>query len=151
MPEYSDIYVISSKRDAKTINAFLNEFVPENKQSADDFNIPQFSENPTKTFTNVQQLLTFLDDKPNIEYSIYWSSTNNSKPEHAMLFYLKDGNVIYGLSTDASDSEFANELLNKLKIFLKSELGYIAWEACPNVDDLDGFIQQIDIYSKLEY
>jgi len=46
MPEYSDIYVISDKRDKNTIDLFLEHFLPKREESADEYEVPQYSENP---------------------------------------------------------------------------------------------------------
>ena len=45
MPEYSDIYVISNKRTKEVALSFLDSFIPNREESADDYHIPQFSEN----------------------------------------------------------------------------------------------------------
>jgi len=63
-----------------------------------------------------------------------------------MIFFLKDGHVIYGLSTDDSHPEYALELLNKMKAHIGSTLGYIGHEASPDASDIEEFKAQIEIH-----
>lgn len=142
MPEYSDIYVISDKRDSKSIEAFLDHFLPHRTESADEYEVPQFSDSPKVLFKTAQELIEYCEENRDIEHSIYWRATKSSKPEHGMVFYLNDGFVIYGVSTDASDQEYAAYLLNKLKKFLNATHGYIGHEASPDVDSYSEFLEQ---------
>ena len=144
MPEYSDIYVISEKRDEKAVRTFLDCFLPEREESADEYEVPQFSDIPEIVYSKATDLVKYCSTYENAEHAIYWRAKDNRKPEHGMVFYLKDGNTIYGLSTDAGDSSFVNEQFEKLKQHLGSELGYIGHEASPDVEDLNEFKQAIE-------
>ncbi len=142
MPEYSDIYVISDKRDGKTIEKFLQDFLPNREESADEYEVPQFTDKPEVIYKKDRDLIQHCEKNKNIEHAIYWRATNGSKPEHGMVFYLSDGFVIYGLSTDAANQEFAAELLIEMKKYLNTAHGYIAHEASPDVENYSGFLQQ---------
>jgi hypothetical protein len=142
MPEYSDIYVISDKRDRKTIENFLHNFLPKREEIADEYEVPQFSDNPEIIFEKAVELIAYCENNKNIEHAIYWRATENSKPEHGMVFYLSDGFVIYGLSTDAANQEYASELLNELKEYFGTTHGYIGHEASPDVENYSEFLQQ---------
>lgn len=142
MPEYSDIYVISEKRDRKTIEAFLNNFLPEREESADEYEVPQYSDNPELMFSEARELIEYCEDHKNIEHAIYWRASGNSKPEHGMVFYLSDGFVVYGLSTDASNQQYAAQLLVELKKYFNTTHGYIGHEASPDVDSYSEFLEQ---------
>lgn len=144
MPEYLDIYVISDIRDENKVEAFLDFFFPEREESADEYEVPQFSESPDVVYSKAEDLVKYCSANENTEHAIYWRALNQRKPEHGMVFYLKDGHVIYGLSTDASDSFFAKELLVKLKANLGSNLGYIGHEASPYAENLNEFKQAIE-------
>ncbi len=144
MPEYSDIYVISDKRDEKTVENFLNGFLPEREESADEYEVPQFSASPDIVYSKAEDLVRYCSSNQSAEYAVYWRAVNQRKPEHGMVFYLKDGHVIYGLSTDASDDAFAQKLLIKLKEHLGSELGYIGHEASPDAGDLKEFMRVME-------
>ncbi len=142
MPEYSDIYVISENRDQKTVIDFLNKFLPNRKESANEYELPQYAENPTTIFKAADELIKHCALTKNEEHAIYWQSTSHEKPEHAMLFYLKDGHAIYGLSTDAQDTEFVDKLLKEMQLHFNTELGYIAHECSPNADNISEFKAQ---------
>lgn len=146
MPEYSDIYVISDKRDRGTLNKFLDNFLPDREESADEYEIPQYSDSPDSILSSAGELVDYCCENKTSEHAIYWRAPKQRKPEHGMVFYLADGNVIYGLSTDASDSKFANDLLTRLKTHVGSALGYIGYEASPDVENFDEFKQQIKIH-----
>lgn len=139
MPEYSDIYVISERRDESTIDAFLNHFLPKREESADEYEYPQYAHNSEIVFERVSEVIAKCIEDSTAEYNIYWRATENAKPEHAMVFFLSDGNVIYGLSTDASNQPYAKRLLRELKDMLGSPLGYIGHEASPDATNLQEF------------
>jgi len=57
MPSYSDIYVISDKRNFETIEGFLNEFLPLREESADEYEFPKYADNPETIYREVNELL----------------------------------------------------------------------------------------------
>jgi hypothetical protein len=142
MPEYSDIYVITEKRDRATVERFLRHFLPQRTESAEEYEIPQYSTTPEKVFKTDHELIEYCENNKEIEHSIYWQATGGKKPEHGMVFYLKDGYAIYGLSTDAENVVFAKNLLEELKEFINSNHGYIAHEASPDVNNYSDFLEQ---------
>jgi hypothetical protein len=146
MPEYSDIYVISDKRDKNTIDLFLEHFLPKREESADEYEVPQYSENPEVVFNSAFELIDYCAKNKNIEHSIYWRALENRKPEHGMVFFLEDGYVIYGLSTDAIDQPYAKGLLEEMKTLFGTNLGYIGHEASPDVTNLTEFKEQIEVH-----
>ncbi|MCT8985946.1 hypothetical protein [Shewanella phaeophyticola] len=146
MPSYSDIYVISEKRDQKTVEEFLNEFLPERDETADEYEFPQYSESSDVIFSTAKEALVKCINERDIDYRIYWRALNEAKPEHAMVFFLADGHVIYGVSTDDAYPKYAAELLLKLQSFLGSGLGYIGHEASPDAESLEEFKREIAVH-----
>jgi len=146
MPSYSDIYVISEKRDRQTIEEFLNEFLPARDETADEYEFPQYSDNPEVMFRTADEALKKSINDRELDYRIYWRALNDAKPEHAMVFFLADGYVIYGLSTDDAHPEYASDLLSKMKSFLGSSLGYIGHEASPDAENIEQFKREIDAH-----
>ena len=142
MPEYSDIYVISDKRDRKTIDKFLRDFIPNREECADEYEIPQFSAKPVIVFKKADELIDYCEKNKNTEHAIYWRSIKGSRPEYGMVFYLSDGYVIYGLSTDATNQKYAMNLLEEMKEYFGSGHGYIGHEASPDVDSYTAFLKQ---------
>lgn len=146
MPEYSDIYVISNKRDADTVANFLDHFLPEREECADEYEIPQYSGSPHTILSVADELVKYCSENKKMEHSVYWRAINNNKPECGMVFYLKDGNTIYGLSTDASNPLYSNQLLHELQElqeFIGSTLGCIGHEAPPDMEGINGFKNMI--------
>ncbi|WP_144407573.1 hypothetical protein [Gynuella sunshinyii] len=84
----------------ETIENFLNEFLALREESADEYEFPQYADNPEVIYKKADDVISKCISECNTEYSLYWRALGNRKPEHAMVFFLQDGNVIYGLSTD---------------------------------------------------
>ena len=143
VPAYLDIYVISEARDRETIDGFLHEFLPAREVAADEFEFPQFAEVPEVVHSGANEALEQCLAEPNIEYRMDWRARDGGRPEHATVLFLEDGHLIYGLSTDEADPQFAAELLTKLKAFVGSDLGYIGHEASPDASGLAEFKEQI--------
>ncbi|WP_415891931.1 hypothetical protein ACMXYN_11440 [Neptuniibacter sp. PT8_73] len=146
MPSYSDIYVISDKRDRKSVEEFLNEFLPYRDESADEYEFPQYSDSAEIVFSSADDALNKCIDEPDLDYRLYWRALGEKKPEHAMVFFLSDGYVIFGLSTDDAYPEYASELLLKMQSFLGSTLGYIGHEASPDAENLEQFKREIRVH-----
>ena len=70
MPEYSDIYIISEKRDRSVIENFLDRFLPQREESADEYEIPQYSDNPESIFTEASDLIEYCAKNRGMEHSI---------------------------------------------------------------------------------
>lgn len=144
MPEYSEIYVLSSERSAKSVHRFLEHFLPARIECADEYVIPQYSDCPELIFKSDTELILYCEKFKEIEHTIYWHSANDTKPEHAMVSYLRDGNIVYNLATDAGDKNYVRHLLKALEKFLSSDLAYVGHEEPPNIENKADFIKQID-------
>lgn len=142
MPEYSDIYIITGKRDRATVEKFLQHFLPQREESADEYTVPQYSDNPEIIFNKAYELVEHCEINSNVDHSIYWRARGGRKPEHGMVFYLEDGNAIYGLSTDAENHRYAKSLLHEMKTFFNVSHGYIGHEASPDVKNYTEFLEQ---------
>ena len=139
MPEYSDVYVISRRRDSASVQKFLEHFLPQREESADDYEVPQYADEPQTTYERASEVMDHCAANVDEGYGLYWHAIGKSKTEHAMVLYLQDGHVIYGLSTDAADEPYVRQLLTSMKAFLDSCCGYIAHEASPDAATLEEF------------
>ncbi len=153
MGYFADIYVIQKSRSkAKGID-FLNSFLPLRKESADDYLIPQYSDNPTEEFDNADDLMTYLESNPECSQSIYWRNTDENNPnKHGMIFYTEDRNMIFGISRSADitgnlNTNNEDECLDKMKSYFNTELGYIHYES-PPVGTLNEFIKIVNKLKK---
>jgi hypothetical protein len=144
MPEYADIYVLARDRSIRSAEKFLDEFLPERENAADEYELPQYADKPEAVFKIPGPVLKQCEEKPNLEYRFYWRATNHQKPEYAIIIFLNDGKAVYGLSTDASDEGFVKVLFYKMKEYLGTESGFVGYEHCPDFDSLSEFEDQIE-------
>jgi len=141
-----DIYVISTRRNVEAIENFLNEFLPKREALASEYEFPRWAEDPEVIYNEAGEVLIVCCKKLDAEYGLYWRSTKGEKPKYAMIFFLRDGHIIFGLSTDDAYPDYAATLLTKMKKYLGSEYGYICHECPPDVSCLGEFREQIEIH-----
>lgn len=148
MSYYADIYVIKKDRSKRNGLEFLDRFLPNRKESTDEYLIPQFSEKPIKVFEKAEKLMEFLELETSYTQAIYWSNLESESPNaHGMLFYTKDGCIIYGISRDANEIEAyrtAETCLKEMQVFLQTDKGYITYE-CPPEDTYEEFLTKVTI------
>jgi hypothetical protein len=142
MPEYADIYVLSKTRTPTAIIAFLDTFAAKREEAADEYEVPQYSNSPKIVFRRAAELIDYCCVNPREVHSIYWRAMDGEKPEHAMVFFLSDEHVVYGVSTDAADERLAHVFLARMKQHFGSEDALLCYEACPP-ESADAFREQI--------
>lgn len=148
-----DIYLIQKSRSKSMGVDFLNAFLPFREESADEYLIPKYSDNPIAEFDNAEDLMTFLEFNPECTQSIYWRNTDENNPnKHGMIFYSKDGNMIFGISRNADmsgnlNTESEDECLKEMKEFFKSEIAYIDYEN-PPADSYTEFVEIVNVLKK---
>jgi hypothetical protein len=111
MPEYADIYVLS--------------------KATDEYEVPQYSDSPKIVFRQASELINHCCANLREVHSIYWRTPEGSKPEHAMVFFLPDEHIIYGVSTDAADEAQVRYFLARIKRHFKDKEALLYHEACP--------------------
>ena len=126
---YSDIYVLVDNRDIKFIQDFIEHFIPDNREMADEYEIPQYSDSPDFLFTKAIELMRYCEKHEEVSHAIYWFNNLDEDPKDAMVFYTDDGKMILGLSIEDESRE--QEWLVKLKSFSKSDQGCILYENPP--------------------
>jgi len=139
-----DCYVITNRRDKAFILSFLDRFVPNRKETADEYEFPQYSSQPQMIFPTADQLMTFMEKTPFEPHTIYWANEQrNDFLTHCMCFYTEDGFLILGGSchrrlkhpgTIEIDMTYTENFLKELKDFSKSEHGYITFEEPPPIN-----------------
>jgi hypothetical protein len=75
------------------------------------------------------QLTQFLQARPGLAYTLYFSNNASGPPYHAMLCYCEDGALILGLSGNES-APAARALLDRLEAHAGSK-GYWSIEEAP--------------------
>ncbi len=144
MPEYADIYVLAKDRSIRSAENFLDEFLPKRENSADEYELPQYADDPEEIYPVPLPVLKQCESNSSLEYRFYWRATNHRKPEHAIIIYLNDGEVVYGVSTDASDEEFVSSIYREMKEYLGTECGFVGYEHCPDFNNLAEFESQVE-------
>jgi len=129
MPEYADIYAIGGDRTERAITQFLDCFLPSRVESADEYEIPQYSDSPTTMYTRASDLIRHCCTNQNEVHTIYWRS--DERPEHAMVFFLADGGVILGVSTPADVSKRVDQIASTLERYIGSDNVFITYEDTP--------------------
>lgn len=149
----ADIYIIKESRSEKMGIDFLNHFLPLREESADEYLIPQYSDNPIREFDNATDLMNFLESNPEYSQSIYWRNLDeNNLNKHGMIFYTKDRNMIFGISRNADmdgqlNTANEDECLQLMKDYFNTKLGYIHYEN-PPADTLDEFVRIVENLKK---
>jgi len=126
---YSDIYSLVESRDKTLVRAFLDNFLPNREEAADEYEVPQYSENPSIVYKNAEELIEYMNNNSNEVHAIYWRSLSDGDPKDAMVFYTSDGCMILGLSIE--DEEKEQYYLRKLMSFTNSDISGIAYEQAP--------------------
>lgn len=129
MPQYADCYFLIPSRKKETLKKILSYFLPKRESSTDE-NIVEDS----ITFSSVDSLMVYLEQKDDLEYSLYWSNLDlQSDIRHAMVFYTSDKKMIFGVSIPAKepDDERVVSLFFEIQSLLNSDLSCITVEEAP--------------------
>ena len=127
---FADCYVLVPHRTREFIDSFLNNFIPNRIESAEEYEIPQYANNPIAIFKSASELIDYLVEKTNEIHTIYWHNMDKSEIRGAMCFFTNDGYVIAGLYSETTfpDTTIEDNLLYDLKNFCKSNNGFITYE-----------------------
>lgn len=142
---FADCYVLNSNRSCEFLNEFLNHFLPHREESADKYLLPQYAEVPGSIFTNIDELIHYLELNKNEPYGIYWRNTlENEHIKGAMCFFTVDAKLILGLycNTLFPNMDIENRILQEMKTFCKSEKALIFYEE-PAPDNEMEFIERM--------
>jgi hypothetical protein len=141
---FADCYVLTDNRTKEFVNAFLNKFLPDREEMADEYEVPQYSSNSTEIYNTADNLIELLERHKNEIHTVYWRNNTRTTVQNAMCFFTNDGHVIVGLSchTKYPDTSIENYYLKELKSFCKSESGYIAYEE-PATHNTTEFLERV--------
>jgi hypothetical protein len=129
MPEYADIYGLAKERTEDAVMEFLDHFLPSRIESADEYEIPQYSRTPVTVFTQASELIRHCCAHRGEVHSIYWRS--DIQEEHVMVFFLADGGLVVGVSTPADNHEKVDRIALDLVRFLDDEEIIVTYEDLP--------------------
>ncbi|MFK7747373.1 MAG: hypothetical protein AB8B65_03205 [Kordia sp.] len=153
MGYFADIYAIKKTRSKKIADNFLNHFLPNRKESADEYLIPEYSDNPTHKFDNADELMCFLEKNKNYPNRVYWKNVDEKNlNKHGMIFYTEDGTMIFGISREVDMSGNLNttnedQCLAEMKKYFDTNLGYIHYEN-PPAESYKEFVEIVNEFKK---
>jgi hypothetical protein len=133
---WTDIYTLTEHRQPALINSFLQTFLPERAESADDYAVRCSSEGGTLNISQVSTAIQYCCQHSMAELAVYWRNTGPGDPRAAMVFFTTDQHLILGLSV--ANESAAPEYLKRLKLLADSEYGYMAYEE-PRILNAVGF------------
>lgn len=105
-----EYYALGAGRSAAAVLRFLDFFLPRRVPVCDDYPVPELADTPRLVLRSESEILEYLERHTAEPYSLYWNDPQGTGAQ-AMLFYTRDGNVIYGLADwSAAPSERLEEL-----------------------------------------
>jgi hypothetical protein len=129
--ECADVYVLSARRSADAIDSFLAAFAPARELQGGEFPVPMFDDDSPLVFHSVEPLVEYCCAHPEVPYSLYWRALGEAEIAFAMVFFLEDGQVIYGLSTPELQAKGIKRLLDRLADHVGSNESLVLSEQPP--------------------
>ena len=141
---YADCYILSEKRTSEFIQTFLDKFIPNRHESADEYEIPQYSDEPKVLFRSAVELMDYLSINKNEVHTVYWANNDKGDIKGAMCFFTNDGQVILGLYCDTMypDTSIEDNVFADLTSFCESSNGYITYEE-PTTHNTTEFLERV--------
>lgn len=130
----ADCYVLVEKRSKEVILNFLNFFLPYRKESADEYEIPQYADRPEQVLESATELIDYMVTNSKEIHSIYWHTIEEGLPiKGAMCFFIEDGHMILGINciTYFPDTTLEDKHFQQLKEFANTDIGYVTYEEPP--------------------
>src|SRR4051812_26434448 len=118
MPGLADCYVLVNSRSKKLVEEFLAHFMPQHRELADEYEIPQSSEKPIQVFRTAGDALSYLENHQDEGHALYWENQACGEARFGMVFPTPDGQMICGLSCHSEEGRIADGLFNAMKHFL---------------------------------
>jgi hypothetical protein len=145
----ADCYVLTDKRTKEFIFSFLEKFLPDRDESADEYEIPQYSDSPIVTYKTANNLIDHLIKNKIDIHTIYWRNNNHEAIQQAMCFFTNDGQLIVGLScqTKHPDTSIEDKYFKDLQNFCNSDMGYITYEE-PAIHNATEFLDKVEKYNR---
>lgn len=129
MPEYADIYCRQTSRDESFIHECLDFFLPERLESANEYEFPQYAEEPDVIFTSAEKAIAYLAERGDRVHTIYWR--NREGDEHVMVSWLVDGSIIFGRSTPSSNTQKVDLISKQFVDYFSTHEVVVTYENYP--------------------
>ncbi|MEL6561588.1 MAG: hypothetical protein AAFQ94_25595 [Bacteroidota bacterium] len=131
---FADCYVLTDKRTESFIVGFLDHFVPERRESVDEYEVTQYADNLTEKFGTAREVVKYLVNNKFVKHTLYWENPIESELRGAEIFFTDDGYVIIGLycETKYPVTDIEDKYFKEIKEFCESDEGYITYEDTPS-------------------
>jgi len=141
---YADCYILCENRTSAFIHFFLDTFLPNRQESADEYEVPQYSDKPKVIFKTSLELIDYLSLNKDEVHTIYWSNTDKTNIKGAMCFFTNNGHLILGIycETMFPDTTIEDKVFGDLKEFCGNSKGYITYEE-PATHDTNEFLERV--------
>jgi hypothetical protein len=123
-----ELYALGNDRTARFARVFLDHYLPAREPAQADYPVPEHADDPRVVFETEDEILEYLEARPAEPYGLYWNTRSNGFPRMAMLFYTRDGKVIFGLADQMDDPVLR---LRDHATFVGAEYSVIQWEERP--------------------
>lgn len=130
----TDIYVVAAGRSLEVARRFADQWLGQFKESAVEYEFPQYSENPESVYNSPFALIEKLVDHPKEPHAIYWENTGPDHIRNAMLFFSVDGLMIAGLTVRTREPHRLAYYLQALGESVGGQDGYYTFEEPPPED-----------------
>lgn len=127
-----ELYILCP-RTMPIINMFFKLFLPNWEKLAEEYEVPQYADNPEIVFENPDEIISYLIKNHEYDYSMYFQNKKNEEPEQGMLFFTNDGYLIIGIVVR---SDYIN-WFKKLKNTFDASFGYLTLEEVPPNSSFD--------------
>ena len=127
----NDIYVLAKSRSSDYIQKFSERWVNELEEAADEYEFPQYSNDPTMVFTNAHALIEKLIHCRQESYSLYWTNPKGVDVSSTMMFFTEDNGLIVGITSKEPNINRLEKYLLDIAKSVEGRYGLILTETAP--------------------
>lgn len=134
MGECLELYFLLDSRRANVIYDFFEKYSFLKKELAEEYFVPQFSDDVNQTFYSDKYLLKYLEENEDRAYVIYWENMDErAYIIQCILQYTKDGKMIIGVVVAGKEpsDQLIVSIYKNIKKYFSSTLGCITSEEPP--------------------
>ena len=132
MVAHTDIYAIADDRSVASINAFLDEFLPERIDlQFEDWTVRDYPWGPVKAFTDTDEVLVFCCENKHVTKFLLWGDARDHMNVLAMVNFLIDGHVILGVAVPSEHESHIRAVSERLAGFVSDPRVIVGLEVIP--------------------
>ena len=93
-----EFYALGADRSARTVRAFLDNFLPNREPFCESYPVPESADSPKVVLGSEVEILEYLGSHQEEPYGLYWNDPKSLA--QVMVFYTRDGHVVFGLAEE---------------------------------------------------